>query len=1015
MEPQPLCWLELVFQSLEDRICDDPLVLDLLEVAEFAHNIAQQSSRQFALTSISQYPRASLLALTRFSDPANRLPNQLLIPGLDLTSIPKSGIADATFTHVSLERNKLTFIPEELLQLQSMQSLDLSHNLLEQIPSILRWNCPRLQRLNLSSNALTDTSTGLFKSSTLGVDNSLLHNENPHTGPQQRMVQLTGHNLYPCIFSLMWVNLSGNHRLTRIPEWVCVLPKLVTLNIRNLPKVKKLLPQLAFWKNLAIIRLDSEQFVSPPAGVCAKGSMAIVAYLRCQLRGSMHYRHMKLMLLGESGAGKTTIFQGLVGRRTNSSSSLTMEVASYDYRSKRKGGQTMKITYHPSDFRGHSSVYQCFLTRRCLYLCVWNASCGKQGLCALLPWLRTLHSCVPRATAILIGTHTDQLLSLSKEEVCKWQREVFHTDDLSKLRLADQASALGLPRIAQCMLANARIRDNIDNLKKEIHEAVLDLQAPHSHEKWVQELVPRSYIELQGLVETKVKHLHQKAGILTYEEFIDSFHSFSFRNWDLDEDEDEFALACEFLYDVGVIVRHNSSQPGCSDLFFLNPQWLSNALVTIMSTCQERVDGSACTIARTQLLRVLEESGVPDQFQHEFISMMERHNLLVALDMDRKQFLIPSLLPPIQPSQYPQYQLSSPAITVQYICFSYLPESFFSQLQSHILMYVHMLAAELASLIPDVEMSMFSPSPFQNGSGKISDAKMRKRFTIGRGGYVLKDTSDEGEESFEIITQRVRAISNVDPSSTAQRDSLHHKLMVLFNPIKHRLPAFPEKASSCCWVMTEDGLSRSLLWKKGLYIQFLDKTEAWVELHKDSITMITNGEPIARIKALAFLRSSFDTISDERYPSLSHVAYSPCSQCLRRFDCEDKNFSFSEASVKLDSRDASDQSYFDLGPTTAHSPNESTTSPTRKTSSVMAAFHNKRVSFFPMHTLILSLTSPQPDLLCSYCSVRPDLSKVSPDTLLTDFSDTLLLSPDLFVFTASESSRLGKGGYSDVS
>ena len=646
---------------------------------------------------------------------------------------------------------------------------------------------------------------------------------------------------------------------------------------------------------------------------------------------------------------------------------------------------------------------------------MWNVSRGKQGLSALLPWLRTLHSCIPRATAILIGTHIDQLSPLDVEEVRKWQREVFHTDDLAKLKVADEASLLGLPRIAQGMLANARLRDNIDNLKKEIHDAVLEMQAPHSHEKWVEEMVPRSYIELQGLVETKVKHLHQKVGILTYEEFIDSFHSFSFRNWDLDEDEDEFALACEFLYDVGVIVRHSSSQPGFSDLFFLNPQWLSDTLVAIISTCKEKVEENVGTISRSLLLKVLEESQVPSQYHQEFISLMERHNLVVALDMDRKHFLIPSLLPPAHPSQYPQYQLSSPDITVQYINFNYLPEAFFTHLQSRILMYIHSLAAELASLIPDLERSASLPEQPQNKSGKISRAKLKKSFTIGRGGYVLRENADEGEESLEILTQRVRAISNVDPSSTAQRDSLHHKLMALFHPIKQWLPSFPSLASSCCWVMTEDGLSRSVLWKKGMYMQFLNYTEAWIELHKDSIAIITKGRLLHRIKALTFLRSSLDTICDERYPRLSQVAYSPCMHCLRRLDSEDESFSFSMNSVDLESCDAPEQSYSNCGPTATCPSDKDPGTSARWKSSVMAAFHNKHISFFPLHSLILSLTKPQSDLFCPYCNIMANLSEVSPDTLLTDFSDTLLLSPELFEFTADDSSQLGKGGYADVS
>ena len=75
----------------------------------------------------------------------------------------------------------------------------------------------------------------------------------------------------------------------------------------------------------------------------------------------------------------------------------------------------------------------------------------------------------------------------------------------------------------------------------------------------MEEQVPRSYIELQGLVENKVKHFPNKAHIMTYEEFIDSFRSISHTSWDM-ASEEEFGLACQFLHDAGVIVQHCSSR-----------------------------------------------------------------------------------------------------------------------------------------------------------------------------------------------------------------------------------------------------------------------------------------------------------------------------------------------------------------------------------------------------------------------------------------------------------------------
>ena len=73
-------------------------------------------------------------------------------------------------------------------------------------------------------------------------------------------------------------------------------------------------------------------------------------------------------------------------------------------------GRQAKVTYHLIDFEDHSTtaVYKCFLTQRCVYLCLWNVAEGKKGLEGLLPWLHCIHSSVSNAAVILVGTHADQ-------------------------------------------------------------------------------------------------------------------------------------------------------------------------------------------------------------------------------------------------------------------------------------------------------------------------------------------------------------------------------------------------------------------------------------------------------------------------------------------------------------------------------------------------------------------------------------------------------------------------------
>ena len=148
------------------------------------------------------------------------------------------------------------------VQLTVLTTLNLSLSNLEQYPSILRWNCPKLRDLNLSHNKLLDSSEKLLKQMRRANVDYMADSADRHSQPQQKLLQLTGHNLYPCVYSLKTVDLSHNSRLSQLPDWVCVLPNLALLNLQGLPKLKQLPHQLAIWSSLAIIRMTKRVSLS---------------------------------------------------------------------------------------------------------------------------------------------------------------------------------------------------------------------------------------------------------------------------------------------------------------------------------------------------------------------------------------------------------------------------------------------------------------------------------------------------------------------------------------------------------------------------------------------------------------------------------------------------------------------------------------------------------------------------------------------------------------------------------
>ena len=112
------------------------------------------------------------------------------------------------------------------------------------------------------------------------------------------------------------------------------------------------------------------------------------------------------------------------------------------------------------------------------------------------------------------------------------------------------------------------------------------MRHPKANVLLTSEPFPRSYQELQTLVEVKVRNLcleRHVPPVVRHEELIDYVRSLMVANPNgLDQDEEEFNLACCFLNEAGAIVHFKSQQSGVSDLCFLDPQWMFNALASVI-------------------------------------------------------------------------------------------------------------------------------------------------------------------------------------------------------------------------------------------------------------------------------------------------------------------------------------------------------------------------------------------------------------------------------------------------
>ena len=788
-----------------------------------------------------------------------------------------------------------------------------------------------------------------------------------------------------------------------------------------------------------------------------------MAYLRCRLRGSTPYRHIKLVLVGEKGTGKTILFNQFLGSSSRGDGSTPhMDTAKFDYpqRSRVKKDRP-RVTFHVVDFAGdhiYSCIHKCFLTNRSIYLCTWDATDGKEGLRKLLPWLRSIQACVPRSTVILVATHFDQRPGLSANTVLQWEEEVL--GNVSQLRSGSYAARLGLPPILQSVVMDCQRKEDVEMLMNDIYEIALQMKQLRSKALLLDEMVPRSYQELQSLVEVKVRSLcinKQAAPVLRRDEFVDYVRSLTLHNPnDLEQDEEEFDLACHFLHETGAIVHFKSQVTGISDLYFLDPQWLFNTLASVIRAWS---GGSVPNpvITSGDLPRVFQSAEIPPSLYTSFLVMLESYDIIVCLDFEKELFLIPSLLPHSTPSHYPTYDLlqSNPNLITQYVQFDYLPSALFPQLISRVILYIRQLSGQLLA----IDFSSVNDTEDENDvidggfpSRMVDTLTLPVRtflqrsfsFHLDSKGYVvqddLADTQQLGNKLWALST------ANLTATPTTRHRSLTRKLVTISTPLfQQRVSSTPppsDRQSVASHSLSHcDDFASYIFWQNGLYVEFPCGTKFWMEACASAVALVITGDVIQRVKVLSFLTSSIDVLVEECYSGLEATSYSPCPSCLKRFWQETSTNSqqcLSFASSFLEMSYNSSITMNEFKETIAYTRNPSSTgggghsrsfsgsqfilsrSPSPSTSSQLSddvpeiAVLENTLTLFPLATTVQqSLISSA--ILCPKCETRTPLQAISPHVLLVDFKDTLLLKPRLLQFDENEASRLGSGGFGKVS
>ncbi len=507
-----------------------------------------------------------------------------------------------------IENKGLTSIPDVIKANSNLQEslihLNLQNNFLSDISTLGKFQV--LEYLNLKMNQIIDiTVIGELKKLTY----LNLHSNSIYTIDALRHLQ----NLRTLF---LWANNISDISPLKTLSSLRVL-ELIDNPIKNLPKwicdFKMDIQWSGDWKENCIT-LYNNPLESPPPEIIQRGKEAVKAYFDELEKGTVNLYETKLLLVGYGGVGKTSLMKRLVFDEYDEKESSTegIEIKRWDITTKE--GNNLKINIW--DFGGqeiYHSTHQFFLSKRSIYLLVWDARIDKMmpNLASFDYWLRIVSLLSQNSPILVVQNKIDERASLVAE---KYLQDYF-------------------PNIVGFYKVSAKDKSGIFELKDAIQHEIGKL--PH-----IGESLPKVWIEIRD----KLKQTNQN--FIQLDNYLSVCKAYGI-------DFEQALHLSNYFHDLGVFL-HFQDNDILRNIIFLNPEWATKAVYRIIDTKEVVLNQGKFNYA--QLKNIWHD--FPDDKFAFLIELMKKFELCFLLP-NGVDHIVPELLPPNQPDEIDNWDNSN--------------------------------------------------------------------------------------------------------------------------------------------------------------------------------------------------------------------------------------------------------------------------------------------------------------------------------------------------------------------
>ncbi len=401
------------------------------------------------------------------------------------------------------------------------------------------------------------------------------------------------------------LDLSGNE-LTEIPKSLTKLSNLTGLYLsgNQLTEIPESLTKLS---NLTWLLLDENPLKHPPLEIANRGIKDIKQYFQQIQPGKDYLYEAKLLIVGEAGAGKTTLAKKIDNPNyllQEEDSTEGIEVITYNFNyTLPNQPQQQNFRTNIWDFGGqeiYHATHQFFLTKRSLYVVVVDNRKEDDNLDY---WLNIVELLSDNSPVLII-----------KNEKQDRNREI------NELGLRGQFSNL-----KEIFPTNLKTNRGLPEILTQIQHHLSTL--PH-----VGDVLPKTWKQVREVLE---KHPEDYISLEEYFRICEENG--------ITEREYKLQLS-GYLHDLGVCL-HFQDDPLLKKAVILKPEWGTAAVYKVLDN--DKVQNNFGKFTKEDLAEIWQEKQYEDS-QDELLQLMIKFKLCYQIP-NQEIYIAPQLLTPNQP------------------------------------------------------------------------------------------------------------------------------------------------------------------------------------------------------------------------------------------------------------------------------------------------------------------------------------------------------------------------------